>query len=558
MQFIKKLGNTLFEPIDIAPLVFFRVAFGGIMLWEVWRYFTYNRITRYYIEPTFFFPYFGFEWLRPLPGEGMIWLFYSLGLLSIAILLGAFYRLSVTLFWLAFSYVFLLDKAQYLNHFYLISLISFLLIFIPAHRAFSLDARWRPAIRASVAPTWSLWLLRGQMAVVYFYGGVAKINPDWLAGEPLRTWLAERTDFPFIGQWFTEEWMVYLFTYGGLLLDLFVVPLILWRHTRIPALALAILFHITNSRLFNIGVFPWFAIAITLLYLPPQWFRLGRRWSAENALPPVRPAQRRWIIAGIALYAAVQILLPLRHWLYPGDPSWTEEGHLYAWHMRLREKTGTITFLASDPTNGMIWPINGEPHLSARQFNQMKDHPQMILHFAHHLAAVHRPANPNIRIHAWAMISLNSRAPQLLLDPTTNLAAESDSLLPAGWILPLVQRPVPHDPIPALLISRRQPEALLLINMTEISFSLDRLLLEAEDQQLDRTAFGPDKLLPGECLLAHTARANLLAVAIPCSEAEARLLIQPEWLTASIRITVGDHITTCSDVVCVVADERAS
>ena len=132
--------RRLFTPVDILPLVYFRVVFGMLMAWEVWRYFAYDRIQRYYIEPKFFFSYYGFEWVRPWPGEWMYMHFYALGVLAACILLGICYRLVAALFFLGFTYVFLLDQAQYLNHFYLISLLSLLLVFVPAHRALSLDA----------------------------------------------------------------------------------------------------------------------------------------------------------------------------------------------------------------------------------------------------------------------------------------------------------------------------------------------------------------------------------------------------------------------------------
>lgn len=123
--------------------------------------------------------------------------------------------LSITLFFLGFTYWFLLDRTQYLNHFYLICLISFLMIFIPAHWMYALDAYWRPSIRAVVAPAWALWVLRLQLGIAYFYGGIAKINGDRLRGEPMRLWLSARTDFPMIGALFTEEWVVYTFSYSG-------------------------------------------------------------------------------------------------------------------------------------------------------------------------------------------------------------------------------------------------------------------------------------------------------------------------------------------------------
>lgn len=120
--------ERLFAPVDTAVLAYFRIAFGLIMLWEVSRYFTNGWITRYWVEPVVNFPYYGFGWVRPLPGMGMELLFAGLGVLAIFIMLGFYYRLSATLFFLGFTYSFLLEQARYLNHFYLIVLLSFLLI----------------------------------------------------------------------------------------------------------------------------------------------------------------------------------------------------------------------------------------------------------------------------------------------------------------------------------------------------------------------------------------------------------------------------------------------
>ncbi|GAB4521891.1 MAG: hypothetical protein OHK0046_33750 [Anaerolineae bacterium] len=559
-RFLNRMSNSiqqLFDPVDIAPLIVFRVAFGSLMLWEVWRYFHFNRIARYYVEPSFFFHYYGFEWVQPLPGQGMFVLFHVLGLLSVAIMLGAFYRIAVSLFWLCFTYIFLLDQAQYLNHFYLVTLVSFLMIFIPAHRALSIDAYLRPALRSQVVPSWSLWLLRGQMAVVYIFGGIAKINPDWLAGEPLRDWLGDRTDFPVIGALFTEEWMVFLFSYGGLLLDLFIVPLLLWRRTRIPALMLATAFHLANARLFNIGIFPWFAIATTLIFLPPHWFRppFWRSTRHDNGLRKIKAAHPRWILAGIILYFAVQILLPLRHWLYPGDPSWTEEGHTLAWHMRLRQKDGSITLFASDPATGSTWPLPAWEYLSSRQYSQVQDNPEMILRFAHHLAETLNDQYPGIQIRAWSMMSLNSRAPQLLLDPTIDLAQAADTLLASDWILPLAQRPVPHPAIPTLLISRRYAHAVVVINIAERDFPLEALTIGAGEQALAGLDFGVMALKSGECLLAHTEDAPLQTIFLPCNETGTRLVIPGVLLENPLPVETGHTLMTCEKAVCVVTLE---
>jgi hypothetical protein len=431
--------------VDIAWLVIFRIAFGGIMLWEASRYLTKGWIQRYYIDPVFHFTYFGFGWVRPWEGEGMIVHFYALGVLAFCILVGLCYRLAAALFFLAFTYVFLLDQTHYLNHFYLVSLISFLLIFIPAHRAFSVDALLRPRLRTDTVPAWTLWLLRAQIGIPYFFGGIAKINGDWLRGEPMRMWLAARTDFPVIGQWFRDEWMVYAFAYGGLLLDLLVVPALMWRRTRVPAFLAAVSFHLLNARLFVIGIFPWFMLCATLIFFPHDlprriWSRIRGRPAAAGAVEegPVRPSRRLLTLGLLSLYLAFQLLMPWRHLLYPGDVNWTEEGHRFAWHMKLRNKNSEALFLVSDPATDEVEAVNPLQYLSYRQAAKMASRPDMILQFAHFLAGGKAAqGRPGVEVRARVMASLNGREPQLLVDPDVDLAREPRNLRPAHWILPL-------------------------------------------------------------------------------------------------------------------------
>jgi vitamin K-dependent gamma-carboxylase len=464
------LRNRLFSPVDIASIIYFRIAFGLIMLWEVWRYFEYGWIKSYYIDPTVYFNYYGFDWVRPWPGEGMYLHFFALGALAVCILLGLWYRISTALFFLGFTYVFLLDQANYLNHFYLICLISLLMVFMPAERAFSLDALRHPEIHSDTAPAWVLWLLRAQIAIPYFYGGLAKLNGDWLRGEPLSGWLADKTDFPIIGPLFTEQWMVYLFGYSGLLLDLLVVPLLLWRRTRPFAFAASVLFHLLNASLFQIGIFPWFMIAATALFFSPDWPRFGGRWWPSKSLgtisrkacpelsrrnakranasalqpiatAPLRPEQRL-TVALLGIYMTAQLVVPLRHFLYPGDVGWTEEGHLFAWHMMLRSKRGKAEFFATDPVSGQSAKINPEDFLTPRQLRKFSRLPDMVLQFSHYIANEFRKQGyPQIEVRARVLVSLNGRKPQLLIDPTVDLAAQSRTLRPTPWIMPL------HEPL---------------------------------------------------------------------------------------------------------------
>lgn len=453
---LHRIKTHLLAPVDNSFLVFLRIVFGAIMAWEVYRYFAGDRISRYYVKPILHFTYYGFSWVTPWPGDGMFLHFLALGVLAAWIMVGFWYRISAALFFLGFTYVFLLDQTQYLNHFYLISLLSFLLIFLPAGCALSVDAWMHPKRRSDTAPAWTLWLLRAQLGIVYFYGGLAKLNGDWLGGEPMRMWLAQSTDFPVIGKFFKEEWMVYQFVVGGLLIDLFIVPLLLWKRTRVYAFVAAVAFHLLNAQLFDIGIFPWLMLAATLVFFPPDLMRrvvhavrrLGSRGtrtaqhSEKEAVPRIAELSRTQKIAAalLSIYLAVQVLMPLRHFLYPGDVNWTEEGHNFSWHMKLRDKEADAQFTITDPASGEVWKVDLRRYLEPRQRDKMVTRPDMILQFCHYLAEEKRRAGyENVEVRAHVMASLNGRKEQLLIDPEIDLAKEPRNLLPARWIVPLTE-----------------------------------------------------------------------------------------------------------------------
>ena len=341
------------------------------------------------------------------------------------------------------------------------------MIFVPAHRTASLDALRDPGIRSDRAPAWTLWLLQFQVGVVYFFGGVAKLNMDWLRGEPMRTWLGARTDFPVIGSLFTEEPVVYLFSYGGLLLDLFAVPLLLWPRTRNLTYAVTLGFHLMNAQLFNIGMFPWFMICATLLFFPPDWpRRVGLLpWPGTGKKPtklarkdkgtakPTRgerppsssPLLEPWTgrhvaIALLGVYVAYQLLMPMRHLLYPGDVNWTGEGLLFSWHMKLSDKRNAIKMFATNPVRNETWEVDPNDYLGSFQLRKMTAEPDLLRQFSHFLAdRLREEGHEQIEVRAEVKARLNRREPQLLIDPTEDLAAQPGGLGPQWWILPLEQ-----------------------------------------------------------------------------------------------------------------------
>ena len=281
--------NGLFRQVDSASLVFLRVSFGVIMLVECWRFYVHGWIARYYIHPDFLFKYYGFEWVHPWPGDGMYWHFVLLAVLSLMITIGLFYRFAMTVFFFAFTYVFLLDQARYLNHFYLVSIIAFLMIIVPASQTYSVDS-WirtrlgRPAPRT--IPYWAIWIFIAQFEVLYLYAGIVKVNPDWLRLEPLAMWMARRQDFALIGHLFVHDWVVAIGAYGSIILHLFGAPLLLFRRTRIYVAIVYGIFHLSNHFMFQIGIFPWMTMAGTMMFFDPDWPRQvwRRMWRGIGRL----------------------------------------------------------------------------------------------------------------------------------------------------------------------------------------------------------------------------------------------------------------------------------
>ena len=429
------------RPKDILPLVVFRVGFGLLMFASTVRFMLNGWVTQFYVEPVFHFTYYGFDWVKPLPSEGMYAIFVALALLALCIAAGAFYRLSMAAFFVLFTYVELLDKSYYLNHYYFISLLSFLLIFLPLHRKWSVDARLQPALRTDFVPGWTINAVRLQLAIVYFFAGVAKLNSDWLfQAMPLTIWLRANADFPILGMLFEQRWVAYAMSWGGAAYDLTIPFFLLWAKTRPFAYVAVIGFHVLTGLLFPIGMFPWIMIVSSLIFLDEAyWQRLARVLRINLAKPPqttAAPRAHACYALLLVLFFAFQLLMPLRSWLYPGNVLWTEEGFRFSWRVMLVEKAGAVTFFVSDPDSGRRWTVLPGQYLTPQQEKQMSFQPDMILQFAHYLAEQYRAQGyANVEVRAEAYVSFNGRASRLLIDPTVDLAAQDESLLHKSWIL---------------------------------------------------------------------------------------------------------------------------
>ena len=442
---LKTLLSWLREPVDGASLAVFRIAFGAILLWDVFRY--WPRIQHLFLDSLgnpgagFQFKYYGWEWVPVLPGNGMYVLFAVIGLASIGIMLGLFYKTACLVFLLAFSWQFLIDQANYLNHFYLVILYAICLLLVPADHSWSL----RRGKRYCWIPRWSLLGPVLLTEIVLLYAGLVKLNSDWLNGWPLKIWFASREeDLPVIGALLANPDFAIAGAWFATLLHLVGAPLLFFRKTRLFVFSLYALFHLSNAMIFSIGIFPWMTLCATTLFFAPNW---PRRWLARvtgNAHSDSAPGQVKlaWeapLLMLLGMFLVYNVLMPMRPLVYPGPVAWTEEGHRFSWRMKLRDKEARVDFQVLDPDTGRSWQVNPVIWLTHRQLEKMANRPDMILQFAHHLDRVwqekYRVLNPVVT--ALTECSLNYRSLAELIDPERDLSAIPRSLQPADWILPL-------------------------------------------------------------------------------------------------------------------------
>lgn len=443
----ERLRAAATRPVDIASLAAFRIIFGVVMLAGIVRLLTTGWIHTMYGEPTWFFTYPGFHWVRPWSEAGMYVHYVMLALLAIAIVVGWHYRIAIVLFTLGFTYTQLVDITNYLNHHYLVVLLGVLLAFMPAHAAWSLDARRDPSIARSEVPAWIVWLLRFQIGVVYVFAGLAKAKSDWLGfGQPLNLWLGARTETPIIGPLFDEPQVAMLMSWAGFLFDTTIVVWLSWRRTRLVAYLALIAFHGLTGYLFNIGMFPLIMTSCALIFFPPSWPR--RFVRAKHAAIESRPLRApRWVVALVAAHVVAQIALPLRHFVYPGDVLWNEDGMRFAWHVMIREKHGSLTYEARF-ANGKRLQIPPHDYVTARQEREAAGQPDLILQLGRHIADDLRAKGyRDFTLHAITRVSLDGRAPIEMIDPEVDLLSISD-LGERDWVLPApTEVPAQNQPL---------------------------------------------------------------------------------------------------------------
>ncbi len=477
------IGKRMLDQVDSSVLVLFRIVVGvAVCVWAQ-SFLADDRYIGLYLEPRLLFKYDHFGWVKLWPGQGIHWHFVVTKVAAICLALGLLTRVSAAIVSLAITYVLLVDCQSYVNHYYLLACAAGLLVFLPAGRRFSIDSWIGYERKEKVFPRWQLWLMRFQLGLPYVGGAIAKLNSDWFAGQPAGLIISRHLEHPLLGPLLSMPGMTQLFVYGGILFDLCVVPLLLYRPTRSIAVALALIFHLTNAAMLPIGVFPWFMLATLVVFFPAETVsnrkriflgqsvlrgagcgegntgsgntgrdepgrekpKLGdsSRSDPGATMPPMPGApmpgaplpgapmpgiqtaswvtRSGWLLA--STYVVIQLLLPMRPWIYRGDANWNERGHRFAWRMMLRRKEALTHYLVVDVNTNDYLFVPSTVVLTATQAAEADYHPELIRQTAVELGklAVKLGAADH-RVHALALVSLNGRRPKPIVDPMIDLS----------------------------------------------------------------------------------------------------------------------------------------
>ncbi|MDX1364167.1 MAG: HTTM domain-containing protein [Arenibacter latericius] len=433
------LNRFLFTKIDNSALLIFRMFFGMLISLECYGAIITGWVKRNLIAPQFTFTFIGFEWLQPLPGSGMYYYFFVMGTLGICIALGYKYRFSMLVFTILWAGVYLMQKTAYNNHYYLLLLLSGIMFFLPANKNYSIDARLDPSIKENTMFAYVKWVIVLQLLIVYTYAAIAKMYGDWLDFSFLKVLFHGKAHYPLVGDLLQHTAVHQFIGVLGILFDLLIVPALLWKPIRKWAFIASIFFHLFNSIVFQIGIFPYLALAFTLFFYPPE---VIRKIFLKNKIAFVKgdfqlPSNKKWIVGFIMLYFSVQLALPVRHYFIKDDVLWTEEGHRMSWRMMLRSRQGVATYKVVSKSTGDVYMVDQDTYMTKSQQRKTASYPDFIWQFAQHLKKEYKEKGEEVSVFVDSKVGINGKPLRPFVDPNVDLANEPWNYFRHNpWILP--------------------------------------------------------------------------------------------------------------------------
>ena len=433
------LNKFLFKHIDNSALIVFRIIFGLLCFLEsVGAIFT-GWVRRTLIEPEFTFSFIGFEWLQPLPGNWMYVYYVIMGICGLLIMIGYKYRISIITFTMLWASTYFMQKASYNNHYYLLILLSIIMALQPANAYASIDAKLNPKIKRTSMPSWCKWVFVLQLFILYTYASIAKLYPDWLDLTVPKLLMASKANYPIIGGYLQNSFMPYLIAYGGILFDGLIIPLLLFKSTRKYAFFASIFFHLFNSIVFQVGVFPYLSLAFSLFFFEPETIRniFLKKKPVYDKTEVIIPDYKTLLLALGSIYFIIQIALPLRHHFIEDDVLWTEEGHRLSWRMMLRSKSSNASYKVIDKKTKKTQFINLNDYLTKKQTRLASTKPDVIWQFAQYLKQDFKSKGQDISVFVDCMVSVNGKPHKRLIDPNMDIAnVKWEPFKHSNWLLP--------------------------------------------------------------------------------------------------------------------------
>jgi len=434
------ISRLLFTKIDNSPLLVFRIFFGILVALECYGAILTGWVKMTLIEPKFTFNFIGFDWLQPFPTYGMYFYFFVMGTLGVFIAIGYKYRFSIISFTVLWTGVYLMQKTSYNNHYYLLILISGIMCFFPANAGYSLDAKKNPSLRKEYMYAYVKWIIVLQLFIVYTYAAVAKIYGDWLDFGIIKILMSNKAGYYVIGDLLQQPWIHKIVGVFGILFDLLIVPALLWKPTRKIAFFASIFFHLFNSIVFQIGIFPYLSLAFIVFFFDGETIRniffKKKSLYTENEIKT--PSFKNTALLLGSIYFIIQLALPIRHYFIKDDVLWTEEGHRLSWRMMLRSRTGTANFKVVNKETKVATKINFDDYLSKKQRSRIAAYPDFIWQFAQHLKKEYAAKGENISVYVQnSKVSVNGKPYRAFIDPKVDLANEQwNHFGHHEWILP--------------------------------------------------------------------------------------------------------------------------
>lgn len=454
-----RIVKLLHRPTDPTSLALSRILFGFLMLLDIPDERGLGEADIRWGDPDECrFPLFNFLEVPPLHWMCMIYFIMWIG--AFGIMLGAFFKISCVLFLLPYWYIFILDKTAWNNHSYLYGVLAVLFLATDSHYTWSFDA-WRGKVKMnSDIPLWHYAVMRFQMFILYFYAGLKKTELDWLSGHSMqqlsRHWVFHPWKFFFTPEQI-DLWVVHVF---GFLLDLTAGFWLYFDYTRSTCFFFLTCFHVMNSQLFYIGMFPFVCLATMHLFCSPDWpkkflMKFDRLkhfiyvknennteciYKEENNESPACITRRQsWSVILILTHVVLQMFIPYSHFITKGYNNWTNGLYGYSWDMMVHTwDTSLVTVKVVDLKKNETIFI--DPDAWTRN-SKWQRHADMVVQYggcvSRNLEKLDKLKNISVYFDVW--VSLNKRFHQRMFNPDVDLLkAEWSPFRKTPWLMPLL------------------------------------------------------------------------------------------------------------------------